>query len=800
MNSITREFRPALRTLFARPGHSLLVTCVLAVGLACAVFLFVLVDAMLLRPLPFRAPQELLLAGFRADTSLGDVDPVNARDLLGMREHAAAVADTAGVARSTVNLSDMDQPERYNGAHASINLFRLIGVAPILGRDFIDADGQPGAPATVMLSYDLWQSRYGGDPNIAGRVIRVDAQPATVVGVMPRDFSFPRREELWIAVSSAPMPSDHYKYWVVMRRHADAQPAAVAAALDAWFDEAARAEPERFRDAAPRVGPLARMTLDPATRNLFGLLACAALLVLAIACGNAANLMLMRAVDDRRNLALHVALGASRSRLLARVTMQSALLGIVAAGVALLLAAFASRWQEEAMHQSEFSLRWLHLSIGPSVVAFAFAIGIVASSIAALLPAARIGDVMAAGMSEDSRTVAGSSSRWSRWLLCGQIAMSSALLLCVATLVRSVEAMQRVDLGIDRTHLVTARLLLSQQRYATAADQTKMFDRIGERLRADADIVDASVGTALPGTYFNNIFGIAPAAGDIGGKLPQVGYAGVDDHFLGAWGVKLANGRFFDTRDTAQGPRVAVVDQRFAERFGDGHPIVGRSFRVDMDADGSQVVTVVGVIGAVTLEPPGSPSLPTLLVPLRQAPFKIASIAVRTRGDANAFIPRLHELMRDVDADTPLYWVRDYDATLRDISFDERLVTQRFTLFGLIALGLAAASLYGVMAFSVVRRTREIGVRRALGAPAWRVLRELFARTGAQLALGLVVGLAGGEALSSLLAHALPSIAPGSAADFVGVSIVLVVVAAIAAAVPALRALRVDPMTALRSE
>jgi hypothetical protein len=239
-----------------------------------------------------------------------------------------------------------------------------------------------------MLSYDLWQSRYGGDPRIVGHTIRIDAQAATVIGVMPRDFSFPRREELWVASPlSLTGTSDHYSYWVVLRRHADAQPAAVAAALEAWFAEAARAQPAIFRGAEPRVEPLARMTMDPATRSLFGLLACAALIVLAISCANAANLMLMRAMDERRNLALHVALGATRSRLVTRVLMQSVLLGGVAAGTALLLATVAANWQDGAMHQSEFALRWVHLSIGPTVIALALVTGIAAASIASVLPA-----------------------------------------------------------------------------------------------------------------------------------------------------------------------------------------------------------------------------------------------------------------------------------------------------------------------------------------------------------------------------------------------------------------------------
>jgi putative ABC transport system permease protein len=264
--------------------------------------------------------------------------------------------------------------------------------------------------------------------------------------------------------------------------------------------------------------------------------------------------------------------------------------------------------------------------------------------------------------------------------------------------------------------------------------------------------------------------------------------------------VKLEEGRFFDNRDAADGMHVAVVDRRFAQRFGNSESIIGKTFRINPRDPQADTVTIVGVIGPVMLEPPGDVPLPTLLVPLHQAPFKIASIAVRTRGAAGAFAPRLNALMHEIDADTPLYWMREYDAIVRDMSYGERLVTQRFGVFGLIALALSAASLYGVTTFLVLRRTREIGVRRALGAPGALILRGLFARVGAQLAAGLALGLGAGLAFARLLTQSLPAIAPSGALDVVGVVAVLAVAALLAVAAPAWRALRVDPMLALRHE
>jgi putative ABC transport system permease protein len=288
------------------------------------------------------------------------------------------------------------------------------------------------------------------------------------------------------------------------------------------------------------------------------------------------------------------------------------------------------------------------------------------------------------------------------------------------------------------------------------------------------------------------------SAGDA--TLPQTAYAAVDDHFLGAYGIALQEGRFFDNRDGSDGARVAVVDRHFVERYGDGNSVLGRQFRIDPRDPSGPAVTVIGVIGPIVLDAPGSAPPPALLVPLHQAPFKIASLAIRTRGEALAFAPRLTAAMHEVDADTPLYWVRDYAAIERSMSFGERTVAQSFALFGAIALLLAGAGLYGVMAFAVGQRTREIGVRRALGASRWSVVRSVFARNFTQLASGLLLGLGAGIPFERQLSASLRTIEPGGVAVVAAAVLVLAAAAALAAIMPARRALSVNPIDALRHE
>jgi predicted permease len=527
-------------------------------------------------------------------------------------------------------------------------------------------------------------------------------------------------------------------------------------------------------------------------------------MVMLIACANAANLLLTRTLGRRQELAVRVALGASRARLVMQLLAQAALLSLVATFVALALAQAALSWQQALLRESEFTLTWLRFDIDGTVVALAFAAALFTSLVSGLLPALHAANAApSAGLQDGGARSVGSArfARVSRVLVVGEVALSCALVVCVGTLVRGINALEHFDLGIDTDHLLTARVLLPAGAFPSAAEQLRLYDRIGERLRSDPAVVDASVGTALPGTYYNWTRDVVPVGADLGeAELPTTALAAVDDHFLGAFGVRLQEGRFFNSGDAADGARVAVADRTFAERYGDGHSIVGRQFRLDPRGAEDTTVTIVGVSAPVMLNAPGSAPPPGLFMPLRQLPFKIASIAVRTRGDALAFAPHLVEAMREVDGDTPIYWVRDYAAILHSMSFSERTVAQSFEMFGLVALLLAGAGLYGVMAFAVGQRTREIGVRRALGATRWTVLRNLFARNLVQLAIGLALGLGVGVPFSHQLSASLRTIEPGGAGVVLGALLVLGGAAVLAVIVPARRALRVDPMTALRHE
>ena len=799
------ELRQALRTLTGHLGFSALVVAVLASGLACVIFMLVMINGLVLRPLPFPQPDRLLHAGVTDGSNDGRLDNVSGRDLLELRRRMADMADVAGYESATVNLSDLDRPERFDGAMISGNLGRVLGMAPILGRDFNESDEQTGAPAVVLLSHTLWQSRYGGDPGIIGRQIRVNTRPTTVVGIMPAGMSYPYREVVWIpATLREDVPDPENSYVVAMRLRAGVDQAAIATALEAWRNDAARVDPERFRGLRAGVESLSLYTINRTTRIVLGIMLAAVVLVLLVACANAANLLLLRTLSRRQELAVRVALGASRSRVALHLLAQSLLLAVIATAVALPLATLAMQREGQILRSSPNGVAdWLRFELDWNVVAMAVAATMLTAVATGLLPALRASrDTVSNTLRDGSRgTTGGSFMRWSRVLVIGEVAMSCALLIVVGTMIRGIVKLDHIDLGFDASHLLSARVALFTNSYPTGADQVRLYEKLTDRLRSDAEVVDASVATTLPLRFGANRdilpAGVA-AEGDI--ALPKVRYGAVDDHFANTYGLRMLQGRFFDARDTAGVARVAIVDGAFAQRYADGGNVVGRQFHLDPRGADSPSVTIIGVIAPLKLDAPGDEVQPVMLAPLRQDPARFVSLVVQTRGDPTAFAPRLNAIMREVDADTPLYWVRDFPAVIAEATFGEHVVAQLFGIFGVIALILAGAGLYGITAFSVGQRTREIGVRRALGAPAGGVLRSLFARTGWQLAVGLAAGLALGLPLARSLAGTLHSISADDLTPPLVALTILTLAATFAVIVPARRALRIDPTEALRYE
>jgi putative ABC transport system permease protein len=805
MGWVFDEIRSAWRALMATPGFSLLVVAVLAAGLCCVLYIFAVINGLILRPLPFPEAERLYYIGVAQPDELDDVESVDAEHFVDYRRRYSEVADVAGLYEATVNLSDGKQPERFDGAFATANLFPMLGQAPALGRTFSAEEDRPGAPLTIVLSDSLWRSRYGADPRIIGRTIRANAQPATVIGVMPPRFSFPTRQAAWLP---ARLDETNLKgpqaatFEVLARLKTGHSPTELQSLHEAWLAERRAEKPAAWQGLVTQMQPAKDRIVDKQTRGLMGVMFAAVMLVLLIGCANAANLFLVRVMSRRQELAVRAALGASRARLTVNVFAQALTLALVAVAVSLPIAQYFVHATMQSFAESDSGpATWMRFEIDGWSVAFAVAVALLTALAVGVLPAWRSGADMNAAIRDGSRgNTGGSFGRVSRGLVIGEIALSCVLLISAGVLIRIVRDMNVYDFGVTAPEqLLTARIALFPEAYPTPDRQLEVYRQLRERVRGDAVVIDAGMGDALPGLSSADT-SIQPDGYEPGEQgYPSAQIGSVDERFTNVYGIDLAEGRALAESDTATSEPVALVDLEFAQTYFAGTSALGRRVRLDPSNPDGRTVTIVGVTRNLHLEDVDDPAEPTMLVPLSQSTQRFVTIAIRVRGEPASYAPRLAEHMRAVDADTPLYWVRTYDRIIELATFGERVLVKIFGAFGLIALLLAAAGLYGVIAYNVGARTREIGVRRALGAPDAMVVRTVLTRSAWQVSIGLTLGLVLGVPFAAVLGQLLSR--PGIDPIAVTATVLVLVVAAVGAAVlPTLRALRVDPMIALRYE
>lgn len=801
---LTSELAAAWRSLRMRPAFSALVVGVLALGLGCVIYAAGMVNGLVGKPLPFDQPGRLFDAGLvdnDDEPDAGRFDGIDAHRLLQWRDYVGASAEVAGVAVRTINLSDGDRPERHAGASVTANLFAVLGTTPMLGRAFDASDEAPGASSVVILSEQVWRTRYLGDPGIIGREVRVNARAARVVGVMPARFSYPLREQVWIPATVA-RGQQQEEFAVLLRLAPGSSLEQVRARLDAWFDDAMQRDPETLRSEAQAVGlqPLAHAVVDRGTRALFRVMLIAVALVLAIACANAANLLLTQMASRRQELWLRAALGASRARILLQLGAQTGLLALAALVIALPLAQLLIEATLAGFTTAgdEGPPLWMDFRLDARMVLFACATAAATALVTALLP------VLSAGVGQDrgdgARVHSGRGfARISRGLVIVEVALSCALLISAAVMVQAIVRLDRFDLGLDTGRVLTARIALFEGAYPDDAAVRGYMSRLHERLVRDPEVESASISTSLPGLMGNDVDVLErglprPVAG-----LPNVGYSAVDEHFASTLGVRLVQGRLLDARDYAPDARSIVVDETFARRFAPDGDALGRVFRLEGGQGAAREATIVGVVQPIQMDDIDDPILPSVLEPLRGGP-RFFSVLVRTRGVPGDYADGLMRAVADVDPDTPAYWVRDYDAVLDEAVVGIRMLSRIFSGLGVVALALAIAGIYGVVAFAVAQRTREIGLRRALGAPDAQVLGSVAARSLWQFVLGAGLGVALGLPLAGLLAAPLAHVIEVEVAAWLPSLLVLAAVALLAIWLPARRALRVDPNVALRHD
>jgi putative ABC transport system permease protein len=802
MGTLWFDLRLALRSLARSPGYTLVSVLVLALGLGLTIFMFSAVKGFLLSPLPFHEPDRIMQVGTVEPGPVLD-NVVAPPDLFDeWREHQQVFEQLAGYYSGTVNLSGDDRPERYSGAYVTANFFNALGAAPARGRLFVAGDEQRGAPMVVKISDQLWRHRYNEQPDIIGTRIRVNGRAAEIVGVMPPGFHFPQTENVWVPR----LEGDDVSLTAFGRLRPGVTAAQAQAAMQALHNEAhgrqpgaATVEPERVR-----VRPLSEQYVNEITRRIVLTMFASVLFVLLIACANAANLTLGRVTSRHREIAVRASLGAGRARLVSGILVESLLVGLAGAVIGIVLAEWGGAQMDRWLLRVDATLPyWVDWSLDGRVIGFAVAAGLGSALAAGFLPAWRATSVdLNQALRDGGYGSSGArQGRLTRILVTFQLGLCTVLLICAGLTLRSAMYTSTVDDGLGNHNALTGRIGLFEASHPAVADRARLYVRLEQELAGLPGVRHAAVASALPFTGAPSTpAGRADAEIVPGTPPPSARRVAVSPAYFDAFGISLRQGRRFTADDDLDAPRVAIVNAVFAAREWPGRDAVGERIRVG-NADG-EVATVVGVVANFvhSQDDLRHGILPALYLPLAQEAPRFVSFAVAVNGDPYRLGEQARDAMLRVDPDTPIYWLRSYEQVLAVVTFDQRLIAYLFTIFSAIAVLLTVTGLYAVLAYAVGQRTREIGVRRALGAHDASIVKMVVAQGWRQYLVGAGIGLVIAAAFAQLIRSELVGVSSFDPLTFGGVVGALGLIALIASWVPARRALRVQPIVALRQD
>jgi putative ABC transport system permease protein len=800
------DARIALRLLRRRPGWTASVLATLALAIGANSALFSVLDAALLQPMPYPSPERLVLIGETAP-SFPEMS-VSYPDYLDWRARTRSFDEMGVFNGGEVNLTGLGPPRRAHVVHASASYFKVLGVAPLVGRTFEEDEDRPGGVPVVVLTEELARKLYGSPRAALGHSLQVDGVSSTVIGVMPTAFRVERRPELWIPVGQAMVGhtadrGNHPGLTGIARLKRGVSFG--EARLD--LESVGRALQEEYREnraILPRPEPMQqRLTQD--VRGALWLLMGAVVLVLLIAAANVGSLMLARGTGRVRELAIRGALGAGRSRLIRQLLVESLVLALLGGVLGLVLAAGAMQILQA--HRPESLPDHVALALNVRVLLFNLGASVVCALLFGLVPAV-IGSrtQLHEAMRQGDARMSGGQHRLRVILVVVEVALALILVVAAGLTSRALAGLLHLDTGFDGTGVMTFRLSVPEARQRTAQELRDFYERMVGELRALPGVEDASYSTLLPldGPWETSF------RSDSQPQLPpeqiQFGaYGSVSPGYLRTLGLRLVAGRWFEPRDTRDRPTAVVIDERLARDFFPGGAL-GRHL---LSNDGKQDREIIGVIkhvaayGVVGREP----SVHQFYLATEQLPedsygrwLRSVNVAVRSRMTPEQLKPELVRTLARLDPELPLYEMRTTEQLLGTSVDAQRFATMQLVFFALLALVLAVLGLYAVLSYSVAQRTHEIGIRMALGAPPRLVLRQVVGQGVAWAGIGLAVGLLGAVATTRLLRSVVATVRPLDPLVYVATVAGLLVCAVLASWLPARRAVRVDASVALRDE
>jgi putative ABC transport system permease protein len=797
---LLRDGRYAVRQLIRMPGFTFVAVLTLALGIGATTAMFSVVNGVLLKPMPFGDPASLvrvheLLPQF-GRFSVAPATFLDWRAQNTTLERIAAYGGTSGT------IVWADGPERLQGANVSWDLFELLRVAPAIGTGFTPDQDKPGANNVILVSHGLWQRRFGADPAIAGKPVTVNGTPLTIVGVMPPDFYFPTRlTEFWRPIAINPASATRGGHFLgaiariksgVTLNQANVEMKAISERLAVQYPNSSAGESAEVVLLHDQITG----TIRPALLTLFAAVG----VVVLIACANVANLLLVRASVREKEIAIRTALGAGRGRLAMQMFAESAVLGVTGGAIGLLFAYLVIPAIQTLGAGSV--PRVADVGIDRNVLAFTLAASLITGILFGLAPAWQVSRRRsAAALKEGGRSSTTSGGRWVRsGLLVVEVALSIVLLVGATLLLRSFARITSIDPGFDPQGVLAFQVQLPQTTYGGDPQRIAFFDAFFEKLAATPDVQGAGMVQALPmrGGYTLS-FEISGRPKPPPDQSTSANHRVVSPGYFQALRIPLLRGRFITEQDREKSPMVAVVDDAFVKRYFPEEDPIGRGIDIGNGTDG--FYEIVGVAGNVRYDTLGDAPTPTMYVPYKQDVFSQMWVVARAGGDDPGRITgAVRQALREIDPALPAFSIMPMATVVSDSVAQRRFSMMLLAFFAGLALFLAAVGLYGVVSYVVSQRTREIGLRMAMGAAPGNIVRMVLGGGMKLAVVGVVIGLAGAFALSRYVETLLYEVTPSDPASYAGTAGVLLAVAALACYVPARRAMRVDPLVALQSE
>jgi putative ABC transport system permease protein len=809
MQTLWQDVRFGWRMLRKTPGVALLAVLATALGIGAATTIFSSTDATLLRPFAF-PNQERLAVLFERKLSIGftraSVSPGN---IVAWRAQAQTLQDISVMRNRDYTLTGEGPPERCTAYGVSAAFFDALGVKPQLGRTFQPGEDEPGRAQVTVLRHAYWQQRFGGDPQIVGKQILLDDKPFTIIGVMPKDFEFPfGGGEMWTPFVIEPaMTQDHSGHY--LRALALLKPGATVAQANAELLQIAKRIEAQYPDGEAGHEAYAVALNEEYTRGAkmyLPVMIGSAILVLLIACSNVANLLLVRATARQREMALRLALGAPRWRLLRQLLTESVMLALAGGALGILLA----YWGIDALarglpyEMAKFVPGWSHLGMNYRVLAFTTLISVMTGLLFGLLPAwqatkTNLNETLKDGGTKGTAGHGGRAAVRSA-LVVAEIALSLVLLIGAGLLVRSFMHVLNTDLGVKPAHVVTMHLSLPRDKAKEPAQRRQFFEQLLERFAALPGVTQSGAVHALPmgSGSDGNSFQILGQPAFEKGKEPHTEYRIATPGYFGAIGTDLRRGRLFNAQDNDQAARVVLVNEAFAGRFLPGGEIIGQHMTLGDAKD--KPLAIVGVVANVMNADLDDLAEPCVYLPFAQVPVGALSLVIRTTSAPEQLVPVVRRELAALDARLPLTDIKTMSEVIHERRSPKELMMWLLISFSLMSLLMAAVGTYAVMAYSVAQRTHELGVRIALGAHTTDILKLVLQRGLALAALGIASGLLGAFALTRALGQFLYGVSATDPWTFGGVALLLAAAALLACWIPARRATRVDPLVALRCE